>query len=71
VDEKEIWETIVKADEKLKYATDKLAPVRRQQARELLQEALAEAEKIGNEQLAEQARTRLHDLGADGAGADG
>jgi hypothetical protein len=65
MDPKEIWETIVKADEKLKYATDRLTDVRRQQATELLQEALVEAEKIGNEQLAEQARTRLHDLGAD------
>jgi hypothetical protein len=65
MDAREIWETIVKADEKLKYATDRLSDVRRQQATELLQEALAEAEKSGNEQLAEQARTRLRDLGAD------
>ena len=63
MDEREIWETIVKADEKLKYATDRLNDVRRQQATELLQEALAEAGKIGNVQLADQARTRLHDLG--------
>ncbi|MDP9342633.1 MAG: hypothetical protein M3Q23_11200 [Actinomycetota bacterium] len=70
MDPKDIWETIVKADEKLKYATDKLAAMRRQQATELLQEALVEAEKIGNEQLAEQARTRLRDLGAEGAGPD-
>ena len=65
MDAKEIWETIVKADEKLKYATDRLTDVRRQQATELLQEALAEAGKIGNDQLAEQARTRLRDLGVD------
>jgi hypothetical protein len=65
MDAKEIWETIVKADEKLKYATDRLNDVRRRQATELLQEALAEAQKIGNEQLAGQARTRLHDLGVE------
>jgi hypothetical protein len=65
MDAKEIWETIVKADEKLKYATDRLNDVRRQQATEILQEALAEAQKIGNEQLAGQARTRLHDLGVE------
>jgi len=65
MDAKEIWETIVKADEKLKYATDRLTDVRRQQAAELLQEALAEAGKLGNDQLAEQARTRLRDLGVD------
>jgi hypothetical protein len=65
VDPKEIWDTIVKADEKLKYATDRLRDVRRQQATDLLREALAGAETLGNEQLAEQARTRLRDLGAD------
>ena len=59
----EIWETIVKADEALKYATAEKADRRRQQAIERLQTALREAEAIGNEQLAEQAKTRLHDLG--------
>jgi hypothetical protein len=67
VDPKEIWETIVKADEKLKYATDRLTDVRRQQAADLLKEALAEAETLGNEQLADQARTRLRDLGVEPA----
>ncbi len=65
MDPKEIWETIVKADERLKYATDRLTDVRRQQAAELLREALAAAETLGNDQLAEQARTRLRDLGVD------
>lgn len=67
MDPKEIWETIVKADEKLKYATDRLTDVRRQQAADLLKEALAEAETLGNEQLADQARTRLRDLGVEPA----
>ena len=59
----EIWRIIVKADEALKYATAEKADRRRQQAIERLQTALREAEAIGNEQLAEQAKTRLHDLG--------
>ena len=58
----EIWRTIVKADEALKYATDDKADRRRQQAVERLREALGEAEAIGNEQLADQARRRLADL---------
>jgi hypothetical protein len=59
----EIWQTIVKADEVLKYATAEKADRRRQQAIERLQEALREAESIGNEPLAQQARKRLDDLG--------
>ena len=59
----EIWRTIVKADEALKYATDDKADRRRQQAVQRLREALGEAESIGNEQLADQARRRLADLG--------
>ena len=60
---KEIFELIVKADEKLKYATQKLADTRRAQARELLVQALEAAREIGNEQLVQQAETRLADLG--------
>jgi hypothetical protein len=63
VDANEIWQTIVKADEALKYATEEKADRRRQQAVERLHQALQAAESIGNEQLAEQARTRLRDLG--------
>lgn len=59
----EIWRTIVKADEALKYATQDKADRRRQQAVDRLHEALREAEAIGNEPLAEQARRRLTDLG--------
>jgi uncharacterized caspase-like protein len=61
--EPEIWQSIVKADELLKYATEDKAEIRRDQAVELLRTALAEAEAGGSSQLAEQARTRLRDLG--------
>jgi hypothetical protein len=67
VEPDEIWRTIVKADEALKYATDDKADRRRQQAVERLREALAQAEAIGNDALARQARTRLQDLGVDDA----
>ena len=63
MDPAEIWQTIVKADELLKYATEDKAQVRRDQAAKLLKTALAEAESADNAQLAEQARTRLRDLG--------
>jgi hypothetical protein len=65
VEPDEIWQTIVKADEALKYATEEKADRRRQQAVERLREALGEAEAIGNAALAEQARRRLVDLGED------
>jgi hypothetical protein len=59
----EIWQTIVKADEALKYATQDRADRRRQQAVERLREALREAVAIENTALADQARRRLDDLG--------
>jgi hypothetical protein len=59
---KDIFELIIKADEKLKYATDANADVRRGQARELLEQARSEAEAIGNDALVQQAETRLADL---------
>ena len=62
----EIFELIVKADEKLKYATAGKQDLRRQQARELLLQARAEAEAIGNDALVQQADTRLADLDAAG-----
>ena len=61
---KEIFELIVKADERLKYAHEDNAGLRRTQARELLEQAKAAATEIGNQQLIEQAETRLADLGA-------
>ena len=58
----EIFEQIVKADERLKYATGGNADQRRAQARELLEQARDAARGIGNEGLVTQAETRLRDL---------
>jgi hypothetical protein len=63
VDPREIFELIVKADEKLKYATSGKADVRRRQARDLLEQARDAAREIGNDALVAQAETRLSDLG--------
>lgn len=60
----EIFDLIVKADEKLKYATAGKGDVRAKQAGELLAEALREAEAIGNDALVQQAKVRLADLDA-------
>jgi hypothetical protein len=62
VEQNEIFELIVKADEKLKYATAGKQDVRRDQARKLLEQARAEALEIGNDALVQQADTRLADL---------
>ena len=59
----EIFENIRKADEKLKYATDANSDVRRQQAIDILRQALADAASIQNEPLADQVKVRLMDLG--------
>lgn len=58
----EIFELIVKADEKLKYATAQKSEARRGQAKELLTQALEAAREIGNEALEKQAELRLSDL---------
>jgi hypothetical protein len=58
----EIFELIVKADEKLKYATAAKTGTRTQQARDLLTQARDAARAIGNEQLVQQAELRLSDL---------
>ncbi|MEX0743677.1 MAG: hypothetical protein WD248_04880 [Actinomycetota bacterium] len=63
MDPKEIFELIVKADEKLKYATSGKTDVRKQQARDLLVQARTAAVEIGNDALVQQADTRLADLG--------
>jgi hypothetical protein len=63
VDPREIFELIVKADEKLKYATSGKSDVRKRQARDLLVQARAAAVEIGNDALVQQADTRLADLG--------
>ena len=60
----EIFELIIKADEKLKYAHEDNAGLRARQARELLERARAEALEIGDEALVQQADTRLADLPA-------
>ncbi len=59
----DIFELIIKADEKLKYAHDDNAGVRRQQARDLLERAHGAAVEIGNDALVRQVETRLADLG--------
>jgi hypothetical protein len=64
VDPKQIFELIVKADERLKYATDANRAQRQQQAIDLLVQARDAARDAGQEQLVEQAQTRLADLGA-------
>ena len=58
----EIFELIVKADEKLKYATADKTGARTQQAKDLLTQALDAAREIGNEALVQQAELRLSDL---------
>jgi hypothetical protein len=63
LDPKEIFELIVKADEKLKYATSGKTDVRKQQARDLLLQARTAAVEIGNDALVQQADRRLADLG--------
>jgi hypothetical protein len=64
VEPREIFELIVKADERLKYATDANGALRREQARGFLQQARDEATAIGNQALVEQAERRLADLDA-------
>jgi hypothetical protein len=63
MDPGEIWQTIVKADELLKYATEEKGAVRREQAERLLRQALEEARAVNNDALVQQAETRLRDLG--------
>jgi hypothetical protein len=58
----EIFELIVKADEKLKYATADRTGTRTQQARDLLAQAVEAAKEIGNDALVQQAELRLADL---------
>jgi hypothetical protein len=64
VEPREIFELIVKADERLKYATDQKGALRRDQARGFLVQARDEALAIGNQALVEQAERRLADLAA-------
>lgn len=63
VDAAEVFELIVRADERLKYARPKDADLRRRQARELLERARRAALAIGDEDLVRQVEVRLADLG--------
>jgi predicted DNA-binding protein len=63
VEPKEIFELLIKADEKLKYATDANREIRKGQARELVVQALKAAREAGNAGLVAQAERRLSDLG--------
>jgi hypothetical protein len=58
----EIFDLIVKADERLKYSTVGKQEVRRAQARELFERARDEARAIDNAGLVAQAEQRLADL---------
>jgi len=64
MDPSEIFDLIVKADERLKYATGERAAQRREQACALLEQARTEARAIGNTALVEQADRRLADVSA-------
>ena len=66
----EIFQLIIKADERLKYATDARSGARREQAKKMLQQALDAAREIGNNALTEQAQRRLADLEALEEGED-
>jgi len=66
----EIFELIVKADERIKYAKPGKGDLRAGQARELLEQARDAARGIDNVALVTQAETRLADLDALEAGDD-
>jgi hypothetical protein len=58
----EIFELIIKADEKIKYAKPGKGDLRAGQARELLEQARDAAREIDNDALVSQAERRLEDL---------
>src|SRR3972149_602331 len=58
----EIFELLVTAAEKLKYATPAMEDARRGQARQLLERARAEARATGTDALVARAEQRLADL---------
>jgi hypothetical protein len=68
VEPNEIFELIIKADERIKYAKPGKGDLRAGQARELLEQARDAAREIGNDALVTQAETRLSDLEALAAG---
>jgi hypothetical protein len=70
VEPNEIFELIIKADEKIKYAKPGKGDLRAGQARELLEQARDAAREIDNDTLVEQAERRLVDLETLADGAD-
>jgi hypothetical protein len=62
MEQQEIFELIIKADEKLKYAPEDTGGLRGGQARARLVRARAAATEIGNDALVQQVDTRLADL---------
>lgn len=64
MDAAEIFELIVKADERLKYASASKGDIRVGQARAFLEQARDEADAIGSDALVAQAEQRLRDLDA-------
>jgi hypothetical protein len=70
VEPNEIFELIIKADERIKYAKPGKGDLRAGQARELLEQARDAAREIGNDALVTQAETRLADLDALAAEGD-
>ena len=66
----EIFELIIKADEKIKYAKPGKGDLRAGQARELLEQARDAARAIDNQALVSQADRRLADLESLARGAD-
>jgi hypothetical protein len=59
----QVWALIERADERVKYASNRDSKAAYAQARELLEQAAAAAKTVpGAEKLAEQARIRLDDL---------
>lgn len=65
-----IFELIVQADERIKYAKPGIADTRTNQARDLLRKAIEEARAIGNDRLVQQAEKRLVDLDTLGPAED-
>jgi len=64
VEPNEIFELIIKADERIKYAKPGKGDLRAAQARELLEQARDAAREIENDALVAQAERRLADLDA-------
>jgi succinate dehydrogenase/fumarate reductase flavoprotein subunit len=62
MDPREIFQLLIEADEKLKYAKPGVQDVRVEQARELVNKARDAAVEIGNGALVAQAEARLADL---------